>query len=76
VAESNKNVSASIQNAKGHQSTWADTLVSTANLAFNAATAISMLGSAFNTLKDPDVSGWEKFVSLFTALAMVIPPIV
>jgi hypothetical protein len=35
-----------------------------------------MLGSAFDTLKDPDVSGWQKFVTVLTTVGMVIPTLV
>jgi hypothetical protein len=32
-----------------------------------------MLSSAWDTIKDPDVSGWDKFLSIMTTLGMVIP---
>jgi hypothetical protein len=38
--------------------------------------ALNSLGGMWNTLKDPDISGWEKFISVFSTLAMVIPMVV
>jgi NADH:ubiquinone oxidoreductase subunit 2 (subunit N) len=35
-----------------------------------------MLGSAFETIMDPDVSGWEKFLTILTTLSMIIPTVV
>jgi hypothetical protein len=35
-----------------------------------------MLGNAFDTLKDPDVSGWEKFVTVLTTVGMVVPTLI
>ena len=76
VAESSNKVGEAIDNAKGKQQGWADTLVSCANFAFSAASALSMLGGMFDKLKDPDVSGWDKFLTILTTLGMVIPTLV
>jgi hypothetical protein len=35
-----------------------------------------MLGSAFETLKNPDVSGWQKFLTVLTTVGMVVPTLV
>ena len=45
-------------------------LVESANIAFSAATAISMIGSAIDTLKDPDVSGMENKYAIAKNLLM------
>ena len=66
----------SIQKAKGAQSTWADTLVAFAGAAMNAAMALNMVGSVFDTIKDPDASGWEKFTSILMTLGMLIPTLI
>ena len=71
-----ENASNSIMNSTGKQKQWSDILVESANLAFSAATAMSMLGSAFETIMDPDVSGWQKFLTVLTTLGMVIPTLV
>lgn len=38
--------------------------------------ASAMISSMFDTLSNPDTSGWEKFLSIFTTLTMVIPMLV
>ena len=71
-----RKTSESIKKATGAQKGWADILVESANLAFSAASAFQMLGSAFETIMDPDVSGWEKFLTILTTLSMIIPTVV
>lgn len=66
----------SIKNAQGAQASWADIMVNTANAAMSAASAINMLGTMFDTLSDPDVSGWEKFTTILTTLSMLIPTMI
>ena len=68
--------SESIRKATGAQKGWSDILVESANLAFSAASAFQMLSSAWDTIKDPDVSGWDKFLSIMMTLGMVIPTFV
>jgi hypothetical protein len=75
-AKTQKAASDSIREARGAQREWSDILVESANFAFSAASAISMLSGAFTTLKDPDVSGWQKFLTILTTLGMVVPTIV
>ena len=65
--------SESIKKATGAQKGWSDMLVESANLAFSVASAFQMLSSAWDTIKDPDVSGWDKFLSIMMTLGMVIP---
>ena len=36
----------------------------------------SMLGGLVDTIKAPDVSGWEKFTAVFTNMAMIIPMVI
>jgi ribosomal protein L12E/L44/L45/RPP1/RPP2 len=35
-----------------------------------------MLGGAFDKIRDPDASGWEKFLTILTTLGMVIPTVI
>lgn len=37
---------------------------------------ISSLTSAWNTLKDPDISGWEKFTSVMMSLSIGLPMVI
>jgi hypothetical protein len=32
-----------------------------------------MLGSVIDTIKDPDMTGWEKFVAILTSVSMAVP---
>ena len=66
----------SIKNAKGKQKEWSDVLVESANVALSAASAINMLGGMFDTLSDPDVSGWEKFTTILMTLGTVVPMLI
>ena len=68
-----RKTSESIKKATGAQKGWTDMLVESANLAFSVASAFQMLSSAWDTIKDPDVSGWDKFLSIMMTLGMVIP---
>lgn len=75
-ANSHQLAADSLHNYKGAQKTWADIVVESANLVFSAAMAFQMLGSAFDTLQDPDVSGWEKLSTILMTLGMTIPMLV
>ena len=70
-----RKTSESIKKATGAQKGWADILVESANLAFSVASAFQMLGSAVETMMNPDVSGWEKFLTILTTLSMIIPTV-
>ena len=76
VEQSNERVSRSIENAKGAQATWADVLVASANVAMNVASIFQMLGGIVDTLADPDLTGWEKFLAIMSTVAMIIPMVV
>ena len=76
VEQSNERVSRSIENAKGAQATWADVLVASANVAMNVASVFQMLGGIVDTLADPDLTGWEKFLAIMSTVAMIIPMVV
>ena len=65
-----------IDKSKGAQQNWANTLVTCANGVMSLFSAINMLQGAINTLKNPDMSGWEKFLSIGMTIAMIIPMIV
>jgi hypothetical protein len=39
----------------------------------SAVSAIQILGNAFETIQDPDVSDWEKFTTVITAMSTAIP---
>ena len=76
VTESGKGVENSIKNSKGKIKTWADDIVTAATSVTGFVSALNMIGGMMDTLKDPDVSGWEKFTTVLMTLGMVIPTLV
>ena len=75
-ANAHKLAEESIHGAMGAQKSWSDIIVEGANVAFSAAMAFQMLGNMIDTIKDPDVSGWEKFQSILMTLGMTIPMLI
>lgn len=71
--EKRKQLQDQINNAQGVKATAADGIISIANAAANAMMVITMLNGAVATLKNPDASGWDKFLAIITSLGMVIP---
>lgn len=65
-----------IKGAKGAQKEWADIIVESVNVALSMASAITMVSSAITTLSDPDVSGWDKFLTILTTLSMLVPTLI
>lgn len=76
LKNSEKAVEDSIKSATGAQKTWADTLVGCANGVLSVFSALNMLNGITKTLSNPDMSGWEKFLSIGTTIAMLIPMLV
>ena len=72
-AQAHQSAAKAIHASIGAQKQWSDILVESANLAFSAASAFQMLSSAWDTIMDPNVSGWDKFLSIMMTLGMVIP---
>lgn len=65
-----------IEQSKGAQKSWADTLVSASSAVMSFSSALSMMSGIWETLKDPDLSGWEKFGKVISSLAMMFPMLV
>ena len=76
VEESFEKTNKSFEQGVGNIKHWSQGLVSAANSAMSLGMALSSLQGAWNTLQDPDMSGWEKFLSLSTSLGMAIPMLV
>jgi hypothetical protein len=38
-----------------------------------AVMMFSSLGSVWDTLKDPELSGWEKLTSIFMSIGSIVP---
>ena len=55
---------------------WADRIVAGADAVASTISVFQMLGSAIDTIKDPNMTGWEKFVAILTSLSMAVPMVV
>lgn len=67
-----KGVGDALAKAQGKQKIWSDNLVICANSAFSVVSALQMIGGIVNTIEDPDISGWEKFLSIAGTVLMMI----
>ena len=76
TGEAVKKSSENIKNAQGVQKTWADNLVTCANSALSFISALQMIGGIVDTLQDPNMTGWEKFLSIGSTLLMMVPMLV
>jgi hypothetical protein len=70
-----QNAKEAIENVKGTVRTWSDDVVKATNIITNVVTSVNMLRNAWETIRDPDTSGWEKLLTVFTTMSMVIPTI-
>ena len=68
--------SKSIEKSQGAQKKWSDTLVQSAQSVSSVVMGLSSLGAAWETLQNPDISGWEKVTSVLMSLSMGIPSLV
>ena len=76
LAASNLKVGESIDNAQGKIKTWADNLVSFANGALSVVSALQMVGGIVDTLENPDMSAWEKVLSIGSSVLMMVTMLV
>lgn len=76
LAASNVKVGESIDNAQGKVKTWADSLVSFANGALSIVSALQMVGGIVDTLENPDMSTWEKVLSIGSSVLMMVTMLV
>ena len=67
------NFSNTANRANKHTIDWADGLTQAAQIATGLGAAISSIQSTIDTFNDPDATGWQKIVSVFTSLGVVIP---
>ena len=65
-----------IDKAIGTQKRWSDIVAQSANVFMNFGMGLSMISNMINQLKSPDVSGWDKFLTVLTTIGMVIPSMV
>ena len=66
-----KSLSESIRNAGINMQDWATHLTNVVSGIMSAGMLISSINGLMNTLEDPDASGWEKFGSVLTSVAMI-----
>lgn len=53
-----------------------DRIVASANAAMSVVSAWTMLKNAWETIEDPDTSGWEKLLTVMTTMSMAVPSLV
>ena len=69
--EARDNAANSINNATGAQKTWADQMVAGANVVMSLMSALQALSGIIDVATNPDMSTWEKFLSIGSSLAMM-----
>lgn len=74
--DSLEGVNNSITKSKRVQKDWADSFVTISNVTFTAISTLQTLSGIVDTLNNPDMSSWEKFLSIAGALSMTVPMIV
>ena len=74
--KTSKDVIKTMKEVKGAQQGAAEGFVSLANGLMSFGSAVSMLSSWIDTIKDPDMSGWDKTLQTITSLSMAIPMLV
>ena len=65
--------SKSVEQLRAAAKNWASQMVSIAQGISSVAFGLSAISGIVNTLKDPETSGWEKFLSIAMSLSMIIP---
>ena len=76
LSASNAKVGQSIDQAQGKVKTWADSLVSFANGALSIVSALQMVGGIVDTIENPDMSAWEKVLSIGSSVFMMVTMLV
>ncbi len=72
-----KQLNAEIKNTSfDHPIPFSETLTSLASAAGSAYMAVQSLSSMFQTLQDPDSTGWEKFGSILMGFSMLVPSVI
>lgn len=69
--EARDNAANSINNATGAQKTWADQMVAGANVVMSLMSILQAFSGIIDVATNPDMSGWEKFLSIGSSLAMM-----
>lgn len=69
--EARDNAANSINNATGAQKTWADQMVAGANVVMSLMSVLQAFSGIIDVATNPDMSGWEKFLSIGSSLAMM-----
>jgi phage-related protein len=71
--EAQKKAQEAFENAKKAQEDLTNTFVDGASAALGMVSAFHSLNAAIDTLNDPDVSGWEKFLQISMSLGTALP---
>lgn len=71
-AEVSADAAQRINEAKGYVKDFADRLAAGANVAMSFASVVTSISGAVDTLTNPDLSGWEKFLGLLNSGSMAL----
>ena len=61
-----------MKSSKGAISDWATGITAAASTVFSFVSILNAAKGAFDALTNPDLSGWEKFTTVLSSLAMVV----
>mgnify|MGYP002519029303 CR=1 FL=1 len=73
LAKNGKKIDETLEDNLNKLPDWQDSVVNAATAVTSFASALSALGGIWDTLNDPDLSGWEKLTTVFTTLLSVVP---
>jgi uncharacterized membrane protein len=59
------------ENAKGKTADWANGLTAIASGLMSLSMLLSSFDSLIDTINDPDLSGWDKFLAILSSVSMV-----
>lgn len=76
LSKSEEQVKKKIKDSQGAQKSWADSFVQGANSVLSLVSALQMLGGMADVLSNPDMSGWDKFLSITSTLLMAVPMLI
>lgn len=72
VSDSYKNFEQQLEKMKGLKADWANNLTNLTSSFMSLGMAINSISGLWDTLNNPELSGWEKFASILTSVSMVM----
>ena len=62
-----------LDNIQGKQKEWSDNLVASADVILTTVSVLQSLKGIIDTLNDPDISGWDKFLAVLSTVGTMVP---